>query len=158
MERSLEHYERFRLRWAYLGLGLDLQADTYLTITPNQRLSAMALRDKCKGFFAAIDRTFLGPRWSKKSFDTHRTDGFGMVEHVETNMHVHFALRRPPRAQLFQIRLLAEEILRNFFPAGTTKVKSVTGPLGLTSYNSKEQMKRNYEWHDQVIYLRELAT
>jgi hypothetical protein len=154
----LEQHERFRLRWAYLSLGLQMQADTYLTITPNQRLSLEALRDKCKGFFAVMDQTFLGPRWSKKDFDTQRTDGFGLVEHVDSNLHVHFALRRPPRAQLFQIRLLVEDILHDFFPAGTVDVQQVYSPLGLTSYNSKEQMKHNYEWHDQVIYLRELAT
>lgn len=154
----MDQHERFRLRWAYLRLGLQMQVDTYLTIAPNQPLSVLAFKDKCKGLFAAIDQQFLGPRWSKKNFDTQRTDGFGLIEHTDSNKHVHFALRRPPKAQLFQIRMLLEELLPKFFPAGTVNVQAITGPLGLTSYNTKEQMRPDYEWHDQIILLRDFAT
>lgn len=134
-----------------------MHADTYLTIAPNQPLSPEALKDKCKGLFAAIDKQFLGPRWSKKSFDTQRTDGFSLIEHIDRNKHVQFAIRRPPKAQLFQIRLLVEELLPKFFSAATVNVQPVTGMLGLTSYNTKEQMRPDYEWHDQIILLRDFA-
>lgn len=62
---------------------------THRSLSPEQKLRKItAALDK---WGALVDRDLLGDRWLKKR--DRRTRAFGVVEHLETNIHFHCAIR-----------------------------------------------------------------
>jgi hypothetical protein len=149
--------DRFRMRWAYLGLVNDLRPDTFVTLTTNDAMSVGRFKRKIKDFFGRFDRVYLGPRWIKMPFKL-RTDGVGYIEHKNSNIHAHFALCTPPNAYLWNIKIHTEKYWGKICPSGSHDVQMITNAFELTGYNTKEQIRQDYDWHDQVILLRDFAS
>ena len=145
------------MRWAYLGLVNDLKPDTFVTMTTNDAMSIGRFKRKIKDFFGRLDRVYLGPKWVKMSFN-QRTDAVGFIELVGSNIHAHFALRTPPNAYLWNIKIHTEEYWDRICPSDSHDVQMITYASGLTGYNGKEQTRQDYDWHDQVILLRDFAS
>lgn len=124
MEYELNNLDSFRTRFAYLVMAEDMQADTYLSLAANTQMSVGGFKLKLKSFFGRLDRTYLGPRWMKKSFD-ERTDGIGFIEKVKSHIHVHFALRTPPNAYLWNLKVNTEEHWNEICPSGSYDVQMI---------------------------------
>lgn len=135
----------------------DMHPDTYLSLVANKQIGITGFKLRLKKFFGHLDRTYLGPKWMKKSFD-ERTDGIGFIEKVDSHIHSHFAVRSPANAYFWNMEMNTEEIWNKICPSGSYDVQMITTIWGLTGYNTKEQKKRDYEWHDQVVYVRDFAT
>ena len=156
-ECELNSIDAFRTRLAYLKMTDDMQPDIYLSLVTNKQIGITGFKLKLKDFFGHLDRVYLGPKWHKKSRD-ERTDGIGFVEKVKSHIHSHFAIRSPANAYLWNMKMNTEEIWNKICPSGTYDVQMINTIWGLTGYNTKEQEDDNYDWHDQVDYVRDFAT
>ena len=156
-EYELNSINAFRTRLAYLKMTDDMQPDIYLSLVANKQIGMAGFKLRLKAFFGHLDRTYLGPKWQKKSRD-ERTDGIGFVEKVKSHIHAHFAIRTPANAYLCNMKVHTENIWNVICPSGTYDVQMITARWGLTGYNTKEQEYENYDWHDQVVYVRDFAT
>lgn len=135
----------------------NFEPDTYLTLATNTQMSITGFRLKLKDFFGHLDRAYLGPRWSKMPFNK-RTDGIGFIEKEDSNIHSHFELRTPAKAYLCNIALNAEKYWGEICPSGSYDVQMIGGRRALTGYNTKEHKRQDYDWHNQVILLRDFAS
>lgn len=156
-EYELNSIDAFRTRLAYLKMTDDMQPDIYLSLVANKQIGITGFKLKLKDFFGHLDRTYLGPKWQKKSLD-ERTNGIGFVEKVKSHIHSHFAIRTPANAYLWNMKMNTEEIWNQICPSGTYDVQMITARWGLSGYNTKEQEHEDYDWHDQVVYVRDFAT
>ncbi|MBB5661096.1 hypothetical protein [Brevundimonas halotolerans] len=83
---------------------------------------------------ARLDRMTLGPGWAKRV--DHRTKYVAVIEHVDTNLHIHLALSCAPQF-VEQIASAVAGIWKDMIPAGSVVVKAITDAPGWGRYISK---------------------
>lgn len=94
---------------------------------------AAAVRD-LRHLHARLDRMVLGRSWAKRSDD--RSTYVAVIEHVDTNLHIHLALSCAPQfveRMAGAVAIIWEEMV----PGGTVVVEPVTDAPGWGRYISK---------------------
>jgi hypothetical protein len=123
---------------AYRASIIDLveQLNPALAITlafNRDTTPACAARD-LKHLHARLDRMVLGRSWAKRSDD--RSSYVAVIEHVDTNLHIHLALSCAPE---FVERFAAAVagIWNEMVPTGSVEVKRAFDAPGWGRYISK---------------------
>ncbi|MFT4954587.1 MAG: hypothetical protein ACI8U3_000958 [Brevundimonas sp.] len=94
---------------------------------------AGAARD-LRHLHARVDRKILGPGWAKRTVD--RTAYVAVIEHVDSNLHIHLALSCAPQF-VEQARVILADIWREMVPTGSVLVKDAFDIPGWGRYIAK---------------------
>lgn len=120
--------------------------DLFITLNYNNDATYGRLRSTLKGLLARLDRLFLGRDWCH--FPTaQRTKAVAVVEHLDTNPHLHVLMTLPTSGRklpVSEIRRLVEDIWRILVHAGSVNVKSIEEVTGLVRYFAKEFRRPGY--------------
>lgn len=123
---------------AYRASITDLveQLDPALAITLafNRDTTPAGAARELRHLHARIDRMILGPRWAKRVDD--RSTYVAVIEHVDTNLHVHLALSCAPQF-VEQIAAAVAGIWKEMVPTGSVKVEDAFDVPGWGRYISK---------------------
>lgn len=158
MERSkcaLSAYQptdRERLRDAYLTL-LGQFPDYVLTLASNRSgMSADEFRQKVRDFHRLLDRQLLGPRFYMKPVN-ERTDGIMCIEHVQSNIHGHAAIKFASRRSPARFALICKAVWAEVCPGGTANLQIGFGGSSGSVYATKEMLRRGFDDLSQTLIL-----
>lgn len=142
--------DRERLREAYLAL-LALFPDYLLTLASNQPgLSTDEFRQKVRDFHRLLDRNLLGPRFYMKSVH-ERTDGIMCIEHVQSNIHGHAAMRFASKRSPAKLSALCKTVWADVCPGGSAELQIRYGGSSGASYATKEMLRRGFDDLSQTL-------
>ena len=142
--------DRERLREAYLAL-LAQFPDYLLTLASNQsEMSADEFRQKVRDFHRLLDRKLLGPRFYTKSAH-ERTDGIMCIEHVQSNIHGHAAVRFASRRSPAQLSALCKSVWADVCPGGSADLQIRYGGFSGQGYATKEVLRHGFDDLNQTL-------
>ncbi len=142
--------DRERLREAYLAL-LALFPDYLLTLATNQSgMSVDEFRQKVRDFHRLLDRKLLGPRFHMKSVH-ERTDGVMCIEHVQSNIHGHAAVRFASKRSPAKLLALCKAVWTDVCPGGSADLQIRYGGFSGQSYATKEVLRRGFDDLNQTL-------
>jgi len=142
--------DRERLREAYLAL-LALFPDYLLTLATNQSgMSVDEFRQKVRDFHRLLDRKLLGPRFHMKSVH-ERTDGLMCIEHVQSNIHGHAAVRFASKRSPAKLSALCKAVWADVCPGGSVDLQIRYGGFSGQSYATKEALRRGFDDLNQML-------
>lgn len=117
-------------------LGFNL----FLTLNYNRPRSIDTVLSDARHLFARLNRQTLGPRWSS---DERRWQGYAVVEHPDSNIHLHALVQPALACQGWSVEHMAAAIRlnwRSIAPAGTVDLQPVIKkPKTVISYMLKER-------------------
>jgi len=123
-----------RYRASIIKLVDQLNPALAITLAFNRDTTpACAARD-LKHLHARLDRMVLGPGWAKRVDD--RSTYVAVIEHVDTNLHIHLALNCAPQF-VEQIAAAVAGIWKEMVPAGSVVVKDASDIPGWGNYIAK---------------------
>jgi hypothetical protein len=105
-----------------------------ITLAFNRDTTPAAAARDLRHFHARLDRLVLGRFWAKRS--DGRSTYVAVIEHAETNLHIHLALSCAPEF-VDQIAAAAAGIWKEMIPSGSVKVFDVFDAPGWGRYISK---------------------
>jgi hypothetical protein len=144
--------DRERVRDAYIAL-LAQFPDYLLTLATNQSgMSADEFRQKVRDFHRLLDRKLLGPRFYTKSVH-ERTDGVMCIEHVQSNIHGHAAIRFASKRSPAKLSALCKAIWRDVCPSGSADLQIRHGGSSGAGYATKEMLRRGFDDLSQTLIL-----
>lgn len=147
-----EPTDRERLRDAYLAL-LAQFPDYLLTLASNQSgLSVDQFRERVRDFHQHLDRRLLGPRFYMKSVH-ERTDGIMCIEHVQSNIHGHAAVRFASERLPADLSALCKAVWADVCPGGSADLQIRHGGSSGAGYATKEMLRRGFDDLNQVLIL-----
>lgn len=142
--------DRERLREAYLAL-LAQFPDYLLTLATNQvGISADEFRRKVRDFHRLLDRKLLGPRFYLKSVH-ERTDGLMCIEHVQSSIHGHAAVRFASRRSPALLLELCKSVWADVCPGGSADLQIRYGGFSGQGYATKEVLRRGFDDLNQTL-------
>lgn len=145
--------QQLELQYEYRKFITDFQPTTFITLATNQQQSVGKLRLQVKSFFGQFDRQQLGHTWLKKPA-CMRTDGFVLIEHVDSNIHAHCGVRLA-EGKMLDSEQAATKIWDRICKSGSLDFQPVTYATGVASYLTKEMRKPSFNYENQIILLGE---
>lgn len=110
------------------------------TLNFNAPISVGNAKQCVSKLFGAVDRKLLGSRFN--NYTDGRVGGVLVLEHLQSNIHVHGLLRvEPTRLDRFMTMFPSDGrgVWSNIWKAGTQFVTAAHDPYGFAYYLSKEQ-------------------
>jgi hypothetical protein len=123
-----------RYRAAVAKLIADFQPDLFVTLAFNASTTIAAAVKRLSHFHACIDHHLLGSRWQR--LEHRRTRYIAVIEHPDSNLHIHVALAVPEERAAQVARLVADR-WSLMVPSGSVNVQPVVDPIGLGGYLAK---------------------
>lgn len=121
-------------RAAIIDLVEQLNPALAITLAFNRDTTSAGAGEDLKHLHARLDRMVLGRRWAKRVDD--RSTYVAVIEHVDTNLHIHLALSCAPE-HVDQIAAAVESIWKEMIPTGSVKVRDAYDAPGWGRYISK---------------------
>ena len=121
-------------RAAITNLVGQLNPALAITLAFNRDTTPDGAARELRHLHARLDRMVLGRSWAKRHDD--RSTYVAVIEHVDTNLHIHLALCCAPEF-VERIAAAVEGIWKEMIPAGSVKVKDVYDAPGWGGYISK---------------------
>ena len=121
-------------RAAIIDLVEHLNPALAITLAFNRDTTPAGAAEDLKHLHARLDRMVLGRLWAKRVDD--RSTYVAVIEHVDTNLHIHLALSCAPE-HVDQIASAVAGIWKEMIPTGSVKVKDVYDAPGWGRYISK---------------------
>lgn len=105
-----------------------------ITLAFNRDTTLDGAARELRHLHARLDRMVLGRSWAKRRDD--RSTYVAVVEHVDTNLHIHLALSCAPEF-VERIAAAVEGIWKEMIPSGSVKVEDTYDATGWGRYISK---------------------
>lgn len=105
-----------------------------ITLAFNRDTTLDGAARELRHLHARLDRMVLGRSWAKRRDD--RSTYVAVVEHVDTNLHIHLALSCAP-GFIEQIAAGVASVWSEMVPTGSVVVKPITDAPGWGRYISK---------------------
>lgn len=116
------------------SLVADSKPSLFITLAFNCETTVEAASKKLRDFQARVDHHLLGHRWQKMT--GRRTRYIAVIEHPDTNLHIHVALA-VSLDRVKHVEAVTDESWKKLVPSGTTDVKLADNPFGLGRYIAK---------------------
>ena len=131
---------------AYRRWLSDIRPDLFVTLNFNRPLVINSAQNQFKEWMGRTDRRILGCNWYKRP-SHERTLALGVIENPTRNLHIHVAVKFPPKAApLSRSRLLT--ILATSWeklePAGQFNSQPIDDVDRLGSYLFKQLTRRGH--------------
>lgn len=123
-----------RFRASIIDLVEQLNPALAITLAFNRDTSLDCAAVDLKHLHARLDRMILGRSWAKRADD--RSIYVAVIEHADSNLHIHLALSCRPE-HVDQIASAVAGIWKEIIPSGSVKVKDVYDAPGWGRYISK---------------------
>jgi hypothetical protein len=136
----MNRIRRKELRQAWAQWIGSQKAALFVTLNFNRDTPIAACRTKVKAWCARLDRRWLGRNWCREK-SRHRTNGIGVLEHLDSNLHIHFLIQLPAAAadwRLNEVRDIIEEHWIALIPSGTCDVQKIYSVEEVADYVAKE--------------------
>lgn len=144
--------DRERLRDAWVKL-LAVFPDYLLTLASNRSgMTTDEYRQKVRDFHRLLDRKLLGPRFYMKSVH-ERTDGVMCIEHVQSNIHGHAAIRFASQRSPANLSALCKQVWSEVCPGGSADLQIRYGGFSGQNYATKEVLRRGFDDLNQTLIL-----
>ena len=108
-----------RYRASIIELVDQLNPALAITLAFNRDTTPAGAARDLKHLHARLDRMILGPGWAKRAAE--RTTSVAVIEHVDTNLHIHLALSCAPEF-VERIAAAVAGIWKEMVPAGSVVV------------------------------------
>jgi hypothetical protein len=132
--------KRKEISAAYAAWLADIDVDWWVTLNFNHRpITLPGVRWKFRAWLARIDREFLGHDWCKRG--GARAFAIAVVEHFQTNTHLHVLLRMPAPARALRRPYQSEPMQRHWrklMPGGQWDGDLIYAREGVVRYMCKE--------------------
>lgn len=121
-------------RASIIGFVAQLNPALAITLAFNRDTTPAGAARDLKHLHARLDRMILGPGWAKRAQDRSRY--VAVIEHVDTNLHIHLALSCAPE---FVERIAASVpvIWKKMIPTSSVVVEPITDAPGWGNYIAK---------------------
>lgn len=132
--------QRKQLSDAYAHWLSTQELDWWVTLNFNRSKTLLGVRNQFRHWLGCLDSEHLGRNWSKRGID-ERTFAFAVVEHPQTNVHLHALLRMPKPARALRRPYQSESMInhwRKIEPAGSCCEEWVEEIEGVARYMCKE--------------------
>lgn len=123
-----------KFRASIIDLVQQLKPTLAITLAFNRDTTPAGAAEDLKHLHARLDRLVLGRLWAKRVDD--RSIYVAVIEHVDTNLHIHLALSCAPEF-VEQIAAAVEGIWKEMIPTGSVKVRDAYDAPGWGRYISK---------------------
>jgi len=123
-----------KYRASIIDLVEQLNPALAITLAFNRNTTPAGAAADLKHLHARLDRMILGPGWAKRADE--RTTSVAVIEHVDTNLHIHLALSCAPE-HVDQIAAAVEGIWKEMIPTGSVVVKDASDIPGWGNYIAK---------------------
>lgn len=123
-----------KFRASIIDLVQQLEPTLAITLAFNRDTTPAGAAKDLKHLHARLDRLVLGRLWSKRVND--RSIYVAVIEHVDTNLHIHLALSCAPES-VERIAATVEGIWKEIIPTGSVKVRDAYDASGWGRYISK---------------------
>ena len=144
--------QRKLFRPAYIKLISAHGADYAVGLAFNREVTIRGARERFGALLAHIDSFYLGRKWAKFPSD-ERTLAFAVMEHVESNLHLHAVMNLPrdrPNRSVTNAETLIPAEWKKLVPAGSCDIKPITDLRGAASYMTKE-LNNPRNWDHFII-------
>ncbi|MBO9500974.1 hypothetical protein [Brevundimonas sp. A19_0] len=121
-------------RASITDLVAQLKPALAITLAFNRDTTPAGAAQDLKHLHARLDRLVLGRLWAKRVDD--RSIYLAVIEHVDTNLHIHLALSCAPEF-VDQIAAAVGGIWKSMVPTGSVKVRDAYDAAGWGRYISK---------------------
>ncbi len=121
-------------RNAVIDLVEQLHPALAITLAFNRDTTPASAARDLKHLHARLDRMVLGPGWAKRVDD--RSTYVTVVEHADTNLHIHLALGCAPEF-VDSIASAVPPIWKQMVPSGSVVVEPITDATGWGNYLAK---------------------
>ena len=123
-----------KYRASIIDLVEQLNPALAITLAFNRDTTPAGAAEDLKHLHARLDRLVLGRLWAKRVDD--RSTYVAVIEHVDTNLHIHLALRCAPE-HVDQIASAVAGIWKEMVPTGSVVLKDASDIPGWGRYIAK---------------------
>jgi hypothetical protein len=124
---------------AYANWLPNLDVHWWVTLNFNRPITLLGVRSQFSAWLARIDHQFLGHDWCRRG--EKRAFAIAVVEHLQTNTHLHALLRMPAPARAldrpYQMDSMAKH-WRELEPGGQCVEDLIYAKEGVARYMCKE--------------------
>lgn len=130
-----ELFPTMRYRKAVVQMIVDFRPNVFITLAFNRDTNLEAARAKLTEFHKRLDKSVFGRNWWRRA--ESRSAYIAVVEHPDSNLHLHIALRLPPD-RFFVVLGCAAKIWGKLVPSGSVAVSETYDVPRLAEYMTKE--------------------
>jgi hypothetical protein len=116
----------------------ELEFDWWITLNFNRPVALPGVRNQFGAWLARIDRQYLGHNWCRRG--NERAFAVAVVEHPQTNVHIHALLTMPSTARAWRRPYQRESMKKHWQklePAGQCVEELIYARHGVARYMRK---------------------